>query len=138
MPTSQGAPWTGNADVLRWNTSIRIIAVRSPRLLRTAAAKNATTRLSRRPWIRRSHEAIKWTKVVSEVRVRGKCTIRSWPIAIRLLLSPGILSQSDAQISRDAGKGQTHAVFDARHVPPHAQMIKEILHWLDRYQGPLR
>ena len=38
-------PWTGNADVLRWNTSIRIIAVRSPRLLRTATAKNATTRL---------------------------------------------------------------------------------------------
>ena len=74
-------------------------------------------------------------KVVPEVRVRGKCTIRSWPIAIRLLLSLGILLQSDVQVSRDAGKGQTHAVFDARHVPPHAQMIKEILHWLDPYQG---
>ena len=67
--------------------------------------------------------------------MRGKCTIRSWPIVIRLLLSLGILLQSDVQVSRDAGKGQTHAVIDAGHVPPHAQMIKEILHWLDRYQG---
>ena len=32
-------------------------------------------------------------------------------------------------------KDKRHAVFDAGHVPPHAQMIKEILHWLDRYQG---
>jgi hypothetical protein len=40
----------GNADALRWNTSIRIIAVRSLLLLRTATAKNATTRLRKRPW----------------------------------------------------------------------------------------
>ena len=59
----RGPPWTGNADVLRWDTSIRIIAVRSPRLPRTATAKNATTRLRRRPWtLRRSHEGINWTQ----------------------------------------------------------------------------
>jgi hypothetical protein len=59
----RGAPWTGNADVLRWSTSIWIIAVRSPQLLRTATAKNATIRLRRRPWmLRRSHKAINWKK----------------------------------------------------------------------------
>ena len=50
MRPSQGAPWTGNADVLRWNTSIRIIAVRSPLLLWTATAKNASTSPRKRPW----------------------------------------------------------------------------------------
>ncbi len=35
-------------------------------------------------------------------------------------------------------KDKRHAVFDAGHIPPHDQMIKEILDWLDRYQGPVR
>ncbi|MDP9339500.1 MAG: SUMF1/EgtB/PvdO family nonheme iron enzyme, partial [Acidobacteriota bacterium] len=29
-----------------------------------------------------------------------------------------------------------HAVFEAGHIPPHDQMIKETLDWLDKYQGP--
>ncbi len=33
-------------------------------------------------------------------------------------------------------KDKRHAVFEAGHIPPHDQMIKEILDWLDRYQGP--
>jgi formylglycine-generating enzyme required for sulfatase activity/dienelactone hydrolase/predicted Ser/Thr protein kinase len=35
-------------------------------------------------------------------------------------------------------KDRRHAVFDAGHIPPHDQMIKEVLDWLDRYQGPVR
>ena len=35
-------------------------------------------------------------------------------------------------------KDKHHAVFEAGHVPPHDQMIKEILDWLDRRQGPVR
>lgn len=32
-------------------------------------------------------------------------------------------------------KDKRHAVFEAGHVPPREQMIREILDWLDRYQG---
>jgi len=35
-------------------------------------------------------------------------------------------------------KDKRHAVFDAGHVPPHDQMIREILDWLDRYLEPVR
>jgi cephalosporin-C deacetylase-like acetyl esterase len=35
-------------------------------------------------------------------------------------------------------KDKRHAVFDAGHSPPHDQMIKEVLDWLDRYQGAVR
>ena len=35
-------------------------------------------------------------------------------------------------------KDKRHAVFEAGHAPPHDQMIKEILDWLDRYQGPVK
>ncbi|HEV8132978.1 MAG TPA: hypothetical protein VGQ81_17145 [Acidobacteriota bacterium] len=35
-------------------------------------------------------------------------------------------------------KDKRHAVFDAGHIPPHNQMIKEILDWLDRYLGPVK
>ena len=35
-------------------------------------------------------------------------------------------------------KDKRHAVFEAGHIPPHDQMIKEILDWLDRYQGPVK
>jgi eukaryotic-like serine/threonine-protein kinase len=35
-------------------------------------------------------------------------------------------------------KEKRHAVFEAGHMPPHDQMIKEILDWLDRYQGPAK
>ena len=35
-------------------------------------------------------------------------------------------------------KDKRHAVFDSGHMPPHDQMIKEILDWLDRYQGPVK
>ena len=31
-----------------------------------------------------------------------------------------------------------HVVFKAGHVPPNELMIKEVLDWLDRYQGPVR
>jgi hypothetical protein len=51
MRTSQGGhQWNGNADVPRWNTSIRKIAVRSPLSPRTGFAKNVTTSLQKRPW----------------------------------------------------------------------------------------
>jgi formylglycine-generating enzyme required for sulfatase activity/tRNA A-37 threonylcarbamoyl transferase component Bud32/cephalosporin-C deacetylase-like acetyl esterase len=36
------------------------------------------------------------------------------------------------------GKDKRHAVFDAGHIPPYDQMVKEVLDWLDRYQGPVR
>jgi eukaryotic-like serine/threonine-protein kinase len=35
-------------------------------------------------------------------------------------------------------KDKRHAVFDAGHVPPHDDLIKETLDWLDRYQGPVK
>jgi len=35
-------------------------------------------------------------------------------------------------------KDKRHAVFDAGHVPPYNELIKETLDWLDRYQGPVR
>jgi cephalosporin-C deacetylase-like acetyl esterase len=31
-------------------------------------------------------------------------------------------------------KDKRHAVFESGHIPPHDQMIKEILNWLDEYQ----
>jgi hypothetical protein len=33
------------------------------------------------------------------------------------------------------GGMERHAAFEAGHIPPHDQMIKEILDWLDRCQG---
>jgi hypothetical protein len=36
-------------------------------------------------------------------------------------------------------KDKRHVVFESGHIPPqHDQMIKEILDWLDRYQGPAK
>ena len=35
-------------------------------------------------------------------------------------------------------KDKRHAVFDGGYPAPHDQMIKEVLDWLDRYQGPVR
>ncbi len=35
-------------------------------------------------------------------------------------------------------RDKRHAVFEAGHVPPRDQMIKETLDWLDRYQGQLK
>ena len=35
-------------------------------------------------------------------------------------------------------KDKRHVVFETGHVPPNDLMIKEILDWLDRYQGPAR
>ena len=35
-------------------------------------------------------------------------------------------------------KDKRHAVFEAGHIPPHDQTIKETLDWLDRYQGPVK
>jgi len=35
-------------------------------------------------------------------------------------------------------KDKRHAVFDAGHIPPHNELIKETLDWLDRYLGPVR
>ena len=35
-------------------------------------------------------------------------------------------------------KDKRHAVFDGGHSPPHDQMIKEVLDWLHRYQGPVK
>ena len=35
-------------------------------------------------------------------------------------------------------KDKRHAVFESGHIPPHDQMIKEILDWLDRYQVPAK
>jgi eukaryotic-like serine/threonine-protein kinase len=37
-----------------------------------------------------------------------------------------------------AEKDKRHAIFDTGHVPPHDQMVKEILDWLDHYQAPPR
>jgi formylglycine-generating enzyme required for sulfatase activity/predicted Ser/Thr protein kinase/cephalosporin-C deacetylase-like acetyl esterase len=35
-------------------------------------------------------------------------------------------------------KDKRHVVFESGHIPPHDQMVKEILDWLDRYQGQVR
>jgi eukaryotic-like serine/threonine-protein kinase len=35
-------------------------------------------------------------------------------------------------------RDKRHVVFEAGHVPPNDLMIKEVLDWLDRYQGPVR
>jgi len=35
-------------------------------------------------------------------------------------------------------KDKRHAVFDSGHMPRHEQLIKEVLDWLDRYQGPVK
>jgi eukaryotic-like serine/threonine-protein kinase len=35
-------------------------------------------------------------------------------------------------------KDKRHVVFEAGHVPPNDLMIKEVLDWLERYQGPLQ
>ena len=35
-------------------------------------------------------------------------------------------------------KDKRHAVFDGGHSPAHDQIIKEVLEWLDRYQGPVK
>ncbi len=35
-------------------------------------------------------------------------------------------------------KDKRHVVFEAGHVPPNDLMIKEILDWLDRYQGSIQ
>ena len=31
-----------------------------------------------------------------------------------------------------------HAVLDGGHIPPYDQMVKEVLDWLDKYQGPVK
>jgi eukaryotic-like serine/threonine-protein kinase len=35
-------------------------------------------------------------------------------------------------------KDKRHAVLDGGHIPPYDQMVKEILDWLDKYQGPVK
>jgi eukaryotic-like serine/threonine-protein kinase len=35
-------------------------------------------------------------------------------------------------------KDKRHAVLDGGHIPPYDEMAKEILDWLDKYQGVLR
>jgi eukaryotic-like serine/threonine-protein kinase len=35
-------------------------------------------------------------------------------------------------------KDKRHAVLEGGHIPPYDQMVKEILDWLDKYQGPVR
>jgi len=35
-------------------------------------------------------------------------------------------------------KDKRHAVLEGGHIPPYDQMVKEILDWLDRYQGPVK
>ncbi len=35
-------------------------------------------------------------------------------------------------------KDKRHVVFEAGHVPPNDLMIREVLDWLDRYQGPVQ
>jgi len=34
-------------------------------------------------------------------------------------------------------KDKRHAVLDGGHIPPYDQMVREILDWLDKYQGPV-
>jgi eukaryotic-like serine/threonine-protein kinase len=35
-------------------------------------------------------------------------------------------------------KDKRHAILDGGHVPPYEQTVKEILDWLDKYQGPVK
>jgi eukaryotic-like serine/threonine-protein kinase len=35
-------------------------------------------------------------------------------------------------------KDKHRVIFESGHIPPHDQMVKEILDWLDRYQGPVK
>ncbi len=35
-------------------------------------------------------------------------------------------------------KNKRHVVFEAGHVPPNDLMIKEVLDWLNQYQGSVR
>jgi hypothetical protein len=35
------------------------------------------------------------------------------------------------------GKDKRHVVLEPGHVPPHNEMVKETLDWLDRYLGPV-
>ena len=35
-------------------------------------------------------------------------------------------------------KDKRHAVLEGGHIPPYDQMVKEILDWLDKYQGPVK
>jgi cephalosporin-C deacetylase-like acetyl esterase len=35
-------------------------------------------------------------------------------------------------------KDKRHVVLDGGHIPPYDQMVKEILDWLDKYQGPVK
>ena len=37
-----------------------------------------------------------------------------------------------------AEKDKRHAVLEGGHIPPYDQMVKEILDWLDKYQGPVK
>jgi eukaryotic-like serine/threonine-protein kinase len=34
-------------------------------------------------------------------------------------------------------KDKRHAILDGGHIPPYEQMVREILDWLDKYQGPV-
>src|SRR6516225_10791453 len=35
-------------------------------------------------------------------------------------------------------KDKRHAVLDGGHMPPYEDIVKEVLDWLDRYQGPVK
>jgi eukaryotic-like serine/threonine-protein kinase len=35
-------------------------------------------------------------------------------------------------------KDKHRVIFESGHIPPNNQMVKEILDWLDRYQGPVK
>jgi eukaryotic-like serine/threonine-protein kinase len=35
-------------------------------------------------------------------------------------------------------KDKRHVVLEGGHVPPYDQMMREILDWLDKYQGPVK
>ena len=35
-------------------------------------------------------------------------------------------------------KDKRHAVLEGGHIPPYDQLVKEILDWLDKYQGPVK
>ena len=35
-------------------------------------------------------------------------------------------------------RDKRHAVLEGGHVPSYEQMVKEILDWLDKYQGPVK
>jgi hypothetical protein len=42
------------------------------------------------------------------------------------------------RLSGTPARDKRHVVFDAGHIPPNDLTIKEVLEWLDRYQGPVR